>query len=286
MIEGLGWHYSHSKKRAVWGHCIVSSHYRSGNISFPLDFEFYLNIGIANSLKKRFQTKQEIACNLINNFQQSYNEKTYVLTDSWYTSKKFITSGKSRGFEIIGAVKSNRAFRFKEHGMKHKLSVYAKNLRNPSFVDIYVNDEAFKVRRIEVYLNGIGKVVLLISKRLKDRSKKYILCTDMNLSSYEILKYYSYRWDIEVGYLYCKDRLGLGQYQMRKLKAIEKYCALIFVAFGLLESFRVNNNDKSIGQSRKYFKIMKRREYVDQIILLSRRGVPKRDIYEKLKLVA
>jgi SRSO17 transposase len=108
----------------------------------------------------------------------------------------------------------------------------------------------------------------------------------MSLCTEEILKVYSYRWDIEVGYFYLKDRLGMGHYQMRKLKVIKKYCALVFAAYGLLEAMRIAANEKSIGKSRKMFSIMKKRSYVDRIIDLNRRGVSKRKIYEQLKLVA
>ncbi len=285
-IEGLGWHYSHSRGRVVYGHSIVSSHYRVGNISIPYGFEFYLNKETAKRSEKQFKSKPDIAGELVNDFKSFFNEKTYILTDSWYTSKKFINVCKSKDTEVIGALKSNRVFRFKEHGIKHKLSVYVKNLRNPSFENITFKGEAFKVRRIEVYLEGIGRVVVLISKRMKDRSKKYILCTDMSLSNEDIMKYYSYRWDIEVGYLYCKDRLGMGQYQMRNMKAIEKYCALIFSAFGLLEYLRVDNNGKSIGQSRRCFTIKRKKNYIDLVIDLSRKGMSKKDIYRKMNLVA
>ncbi|NLW32611.1 MAG: IS701 family transposase [Fibrobacter sp.] len=285
-IEGLGWHYSHTKGRAVYGHSIVTSHYRIGKISFPYDFRFYLNEDVALKCNREFKTKPEIACDMINGFKQLRSEKIYCLVDSWYTSEKVIKSAKSRDFEVVGALKSNRVFQFREHGEKHKLSTYVKNLRNTSFEKILFKDEVFKVRRIEAWLKGIGKVAILISVRVKDGSKMFILSTDLNLSTEEIMKYYSYRWDIETGYLYCKDRLGLGHYQMRKLKAIEKYCALVFAAYALLESLRVSNNEQSLGKSRQYFKMMKKRKYVDQVIDLHKKGVSKRDIYKTLKLVA
>jgi SRSO17 transposase len=223
---------------------------------------------------------------MINGFKPLQNEKIYCLVDSWYTSEKVIKSAKSRDFEVIGALKSNRVFQFREHGVKHKLSTYVKNLRNPSFEKLLFKDEVFKVRRIEAWLKGIGKVAILISVRVKDGSKLFILSTDLNLSIEDIMKYYSYRWDIETGYLYCKDRLGLGHYQMRKLKAIEKYCALVFAAYALLESLRIANKEQSLGKSRQYFKLMKKRKYVDQVIDLHKKGVSKRDIYKTLKLVA
>lgn len=90
-------------------------------------------------------------------------------------------------------LKSNRIFQFREHGEKHKLSTYVENLRNTSFDGILFKDEAFKVRRIEAWLSGIGKVAILISIRVKGGSKKFILSTDMKLSSEDIMKYYSYR---------------------------------------------------------------------------------------------
>ena len=285
-IECLGWHYSHSRSRTVYGHCLVTSHYRTGEVSFPYDLQFYLNKNVATDYGKIFKTKPEIACELIEKFESFSREKIYCLVDSWYTSVKVVEAAKNREFELIGALKSNRVFQFTEHGKKHKLSTYVKNLKNTSFEEVALKGEAFKVRRIEVWLKGIGNAVILISKRVKDGSKMFILSTDMNLSNEEILKYYSYRWDIEIGYLYCKDRLGMGQYQMRKLKAIGKYCALVFAAYTLLESLRVSNNEQSLGKSRQYFKIMKKREYVDQVITLYKKGVAKRDIYQKLKLVA
>src|SRR3990172_8656059 len=281
-MEGLGWHYSHSKAGVVYGYCMVSSHYRCGDVSIPYDFRSYLTEKTATE----FKTKQELAVELIDSFTHGSTAKNYLLLDTWFTSKKVISAGKTGGFEIIGALKRNRKFQLREGDFVHTLKAYEKNLRKSSFEGVTLKGEAFRVRRITAYLKGIGWVVILISKRKRDRSKKYILSTDMTLSNEQILQYYSYRWDVEVGYLYCKDRLGLSQYQMRKLKAIEKYCALVFSAFGLLEALRLSNNEKSIGQSRQYFKILKKRKYVDQVIMLARKGISKKEIYSILKIAA
>jgi len=285
-IEGLGWHYSHSKKRAIYGHCIVSSQYRYGNISFPCDFEMYRTESEAKKSKIEFKTKIDIAKQLIENFKPFGNEKIYTLIDSWYTSKEIIRTAKEKNFEIIGRVKSNRTFSMRENGPKHTLSSYAGNLRNASFEEVTVNDAAYLVRRIHCWIAGVGNVVILISKRKKDGSRCFILSTDTSLSNEEIIRYYGYRWDIETGYLYCKDRLGMGHYQMRKMKAIVKYCALVFSAFCYLEALRLVNDQKSIGQSRLCFKLRRRIEFVDQVVSLVRKGLPVENIYERLKISA
>ena len=285
-MEGLGWHYSHSKGRVVYGHCLVSGQYRTGGVSFPCDFESYVPEKAAIKQGRPFRTKIDLAKELINRFMPLSSETVYCILDSWFTAKEVITAGLEKGFHIIGALKGNRVFKLQEHGSNHRLSVYAQNMRNASCEEITINDAAFMVKRLECWLPKIGRVVVLVSKRKKDRSKRYILSTDMTLSNEEILRYYSYRWDIEVGYLYCKDRLGMGQYQMRSLKAIEKFCALVFSAFGYLESLRVLSNASSIGQSRWCFTMKRKRQYVDRIADLVRKGVSMREIYKELKLVA
>ena len=159
--------------------------------------------------------------------------------------------------------------------------------RHKSLDEIIVDGVAYLVRRVNCWFTGFDKeVVILISKRKKDGSRCFILSTDTSLSNEEIIRYYSYRWDIETGYLYCKDRLGLGQYQMRSMKAITKYCALIFSAFCYLEALRLHNNQSSIGQSRKYFKVRRKKELVNKIVYLVKKGVPLEKIYEELKIVA
>jgi len=285
-MEGLGWHYSHSKSRVIYGHSIVSSQYRVGSISFPYDFEFYRTEKDAQKEKAEFKTKIDIARGFIEDFTPFFNEKIYALMDSWYTSHEVITTVKFRGFDVIGGLKSNRIFKLYENGPKHTLSAYVRNLRNASFEEVHLGDAAFLVKRVECWLPKVGKVIILISKRKRDRSKCFILSTDTTLSNEEILRYYSYRWDIETGYLYCKDRLGLGHYQMRNMKAIEKFCALVISAFCYLEAMRVLSNESSIGQSRWYFKVSRRRQFVDRVANLVRRGVSMQKIYRELKLVA
>jgi hypothetical protein len=122
-MEGLGWHYSHSKAKTICGHCIVSSQYRYGNISFPYDFEMYRTK--AESRRTEFRTKIDIAKEFIDTFEPFSDEKVYVLIDSWYTSKEILASANAKGYKVIGGLKSNRTFNLRENGPKHSLSAYA-----------------------------------------------------------------------------------------------------------------------------------------------------------------
>jgi hypothetical protein len=53
-------------------------------------------------------------------------------------------------------------------------------------------------------------------------------------SAREILVRYLQRWSIETFYQDSKQRLGLGDYRMRTLEAIQAHWCLVFVAYSLL----------------------------------------------------
>ncbi len=202
---------------------------------------------------------------------------------------KGVVSYSGIGFYIIDdpvLEKTGKPKYMEGFGWHYSHSAYAKNLRNASFDEILVGGAAYLVRRIDCWISGAGNVVILISKRKKDGSRCFILSTDTSLGNEDIIRYYGYRWDIETGYLYCKDRLGLGHYQMRKMKAIEKYCALMFSAFCYLEALRLQNDQASIGQSRRCFKLRRRREFADKVASLARRGMPLKKIYKELNIAA
>ncbi|QXM07493.1 transposase [Crassaminicella indica] len=73
-----------------------------------------------------------------------------------------------------------------------------------------------------------------------------MLSTDTELSNKAILKYYSNRWEIEILFLYLKDRLRLKHYQMRKLKGLTRFWMVVYLAYTLLEIYRARvNQEKS-----------------------------------------
>src|SRR4030066_164701 len=77
-----------------------------------------------------------------------------ILIDSWYTSKEILASANTKGYKVIGGLKSNRTFKLREKGPKHSLSAYARNLRNASFDEIIVDGVAYLVRRIDCWISG------------------------------------------------------------------------------------------------------------------------------------
>jgi len=56
----------------------------------------------------------------------------------------------------------------------------------------------------------------------------------------KILEYHKKRWAIEVFHRDCKQHLGLGEYQIRKLDCVFIHLHLFFLTYTLLKNFRSN----------------------------------------------
>lgn len=89
---------------------------------------------------------------------------------------------------------------------------------------VTVKNQNYYVYRYEGKLNGIENAVVLLSYPEKAFGKpkalRAFLCTDVSLSTNEILLHYVCRWSIEVFFRQCKDKLALDSYQIRSAKGI------------------------------------------------------------------
>ena len=66
------------------------------------------------------------------------------------------------------------------------------------------------------------------------------MCTDLSLSPQQILTFYKKRWPIEVDNYYVKQLLGLGDFRVQSYEAVEKWFAIIFLAYTFLQ-WRLNH---------------------------------------------
>ena len=99
-MEGLDFHFSHSDGKSVWSHCVVSSHVVSEGYSFALDYRSYFRDSYCSENGLLFKSKNDLAIELINQYESPSDEQVYVLVDSWYTSKKMIDSCSQQGYHL------------------------------------------------------------------------------------------------------------------------------------------------------------------------------------------
>lgn len=141
--------------------------------------------------------------------------------------EKIINTFAERGFHTIGALKTNRVLY--SFGIKKKLSEFAVllSVTHSDFNLVTVKSKNYYVYRYEGKLNGVENAVVLLSYPEKafrnPKALRAFLSTDVSLSTDEILSCYVCRWQIEVFFLQCKDKLALGSYQIRSAQGIWQY---------------------------------------------------------------
>ena len=262
-----------------------------GPYVMPFHFKPYYREEKCKELGIKFESKVDIAKGFIKEFHTPSNIKQlYVLTDSWYTSTSLIEEALSKGYHVIGCVKSNKTIF--PYGEKVKVSEFIKYIE-PSALDLVtVEGKEYRVYRYEGKVGTIENAVLLISYEIKKEGFEApvcILCTDIELDSEVILRYHAVRSTIETSYQYLKENLGFDEYKVRSLVSIERYMLLCFLAYNFLEYYRVRKkhlNLDTIGDTIEHRKKESIKNFVDFVYYHAKNDVPLVDIYAKLKLVA
>lgn len=255
-LEPVTWHYDHTKsggKKSAYtnGTVHIEVRIQLGDQAYVYDWGLYLREKTVRQLNRkrpakrrlRFRSKYRIVRAILADLKQRLPARfpVYVLFDSWYASAKLLKYCRRQGWQVICALKSNRTL----DGVK--LSQWNQRLKHQPY--IRVNPVAtdrrkrpYLVRTLQGRLKNVPwEVCVLISKRHRgDKRPKYFLSTDLNLSSQDILTFYSKRWAVEVDNFYVKQLLGLGDFRVQSVEAVEKWFAIVFLAYAYLQ-WRLNH---------------------------------------------
>ena len=139
----------------------------------------------------------------------------YVTCDSWFGNPKTIRQIKDLGFDVVSHIKSNYLYCF-NNGL-YKAKYIQKHLdRSKVWCDLSgakkINSDIEVLGSAKVTFRKDSDPIRLLFCRLRDSKNPdeiaIIACTDMTLSSVEILELYAKRWSIEVFFKTCKGFLG------------------------------------------------------------------------------
>ena len=139
----------------------------------------------------------------------------YVTCDSWFSTPAAIKKMIGMGYDVISVMKSNYLYSY-NHGL-YKVNDLLKFLdRSEQWCDIHrttnVNKKIQVIGSIKVCLNGTNIPVRLLICKMKGaenpNNMTVVVCTDLSLSSTEILELYAKRWAIETFFKDCKQYLG------------------------------------------------------------------------------
>lgn len=261
-LEAVTWHHDHTKsqgKKQVYtnGTQHIEVRIQLGDKAYVYDWGLYLREKAVRRLNRQrpkgkrlsFRTKYRIVRAILADLKSRLPAgfPVYVLFDSWYASKKLLKFCRYQGWHVICAVKSNRTLDgIKLSEWNQRLTHKPYTRVNPSATD--QRKRPYLVRSLRGRLKDVPfEVCVLISKRRRgDKRPKYFLCTDLSLSPQQILTLYQKRWPIEVDNYYVKCLLGLGDFRVQSYEAIEKWFAIIFLAYTFLQ-WRLNHSQPEEG---------------------------------------
>ena len=236
-MDGVGYLKDHCSGKTVLSHNIVSTFYRNGKQRIPLYVQLYFKKDVADQLDIWFKTKIQIAVDLLRLSLSQVNPEVIVF-DSWYMSKEILDFISSRGLNWISDGKNNRLIQIDEKWMQ--LKKYAKRLQKMDFkrIDKKIGEKRFKwIFETETMMKNVGIVKLVILRTRKNsKSFTFLVSNNTDYQGMQVFEYYKKRWSIEVFHRDCKQHLGIGEYQTRKLDAVVIHLHLVFLAYTLLKN--------------------------------------------------
>ena len=289
LFEYVDRHYDHGDGRYPLAHNPVTSHYGCGAVRFPVDLALYRRYEEFTSWERyvhkclpeaeipheakakakfqrqveptllqdpefaqlhgQFQTKLQLACQLIDQAVAHDLEFDVVLFDGWYLAPPVVECVCKHHKDWVSVLKKNRnlesySFTLKdEHGQALRLpapEIKAEDLvplipRN-AFKPVQIDDKTYWTFTFTPRIPSLGKVRLVISFANEDLTGTYVVLVTnrCDWAARRILVTYLRRWPIETFYQDSKQYLGLDDYRMRTAEAFQKHWCLVFVAYSLL----------------------------------------------------
>jgi len=236
-MDGVGFLFDHCKGRNVRCHDIVSTFYHTGNLHVPLYLTPYVKKEHATDMDIWFKTKIQLALDLLRKSLMQISPDVVVF-DAWYMSKELVDFVSSRGLLWVSSAKGNRLIRVDDTWIS--VNAFAERLSKRAFtrINTMVDEQRFKwIYESTVVMKNIGLVKLVIL-RVRRNSKTYtfLVSNGGDVEGLQVLEYYKKRWSIEVFYRDCKQHLGMGEYQVRRLDAVVIHLHLVVLAYTLLKN--------------------------------------------------
>lgn len=237
-IEAANWFWDHTKHAHTFGHQLVTSQWVSKIFHVPLHYLLYRKE--EDVPQGAFQSKLDLAIQLIEDAMISGIPFSCVAADSWYFCDKIIKYLASICKDWVFASKSNRKICVK--GLWMSLREFVKTLKKEDFKQVKITKTNGKILSVwafskTVRMSKVGRVKVVISFLNEPfKGDPFSLVTNRKeWSAVKILSTYAQRWPIETFYRDAKQNLGLENCELRLLKGIRRHWDLVFLAYTLLQ---------------------------------------------------
>ncbi len=289
LFDHIDRHYNHSDNAYPLAHNPVTSHYVSGPVRFPVDVRLYrryeeatkwaafvhkhfpereipktkkeraqfhkavdptlLHDAEFRALHDQFQTKIDLAQELVVAALRHKLPFSVVLFDSWYLAQAFVTGLRRRKKDWISLLKKNRKLETNSFVLKDatgkRLPLAGPHIKVEGLVPLIplsayravtVGEQTYWTFTLAVRIPDLGKVRLVISFDNAECQGTYavLVSNRVDWTAPRLIATYVQRWPIETFYQDGKAHRGFDEYRMRDAKAVQKHWCLVFVAYSFL----------------------------------------------------
>jgi len=185
-----------------------------------------------------FQSKIDLACQLIRSSIEQGIPYKVALFDGWYLCPQIVNLLAEYEKDYISILKRDRKIEtdsFQLYDEKGEPIVFEKTtiqvkefveyIPKRSFKEVKINDKSYWCFSISVTLVSLGRVRIVVSYDNKELSGTYaVLVTGRtDWESKKTISTYLQRWPIETFYRDGKQHLGFDRYQLMSMASIEKH---------------------------------------------------------------
>lgn len=285
--DGAKYQHCPSLNRQEVCNVAVGSAFSSPAKYFPINLKFYEPADAFKYGKydDAFNSKIELAKELVKDAQDKRIKFKSVVMDSWYTSNDLLKLINDRKLSFVVDLKPNRLVLF-YHPVKRRHCW----VQQDELVKLVRSYYPHKLKPVKIsHPNGYKRsfwsysfisrlkecpvrvrVVLLFGDFCNEDSKSVHLLATNDLKSYvpSIVSQYSLRWGIERIFKELKDIFYFDQYQVRHKRQIERYWMLCFAAWSLVYWVKQNGClSRTIDKRLSSFNDYKRA--IDSLLILS-----------------
>ena len=232
-MEGAGWLFDHSQGRNVWSHCYVTTLYSDGQDRVPMHLAPYIKEEVCSDTGRVFKTKLELARELIDRGLEYVRPKAVVF-DSWFGSQELLDHIRSKGLPFITEAKGNRLIQTDDGPVQAQvlLGLVTRDVFLPIKGD---GQYRYCMEKVTEIRGGMTVRFLFFKEKQDDKGALVLMTNALDMPVLDVLRYYKMRWDVEVFYRDCKQYLGMGEYQVRKIDVGVTHLLLVILAYTILK---------------------------------------------------
>ena len=233
------WHFDHTVGKSVRGINMLNALYYSNEVSIPVAFEIvskpvqYSDIKTRKVKRESEVTKNELMRDMIKVAINNNLKFSYILMDTWFSSKEnfeFIVKNQK---DFIAALKSNRLF-----------ATSLEDKHNGDFISVSELELSDK-QSIRGYVKGYDNEVVIVRRIFtnKDGSKGVLnlICSDTDLDGDAISTIYEKRWKVEEFHKSLKHNVDLAKSPTKTIRTQSNHIYLSVLSFFKLECLKIKH---------------------------------------------